>query len=239
MTTIYSGYYTQKPKPQWVNKATKKQAHWAINNNYNYYCLTDMNKWVQHYPHHNTYNFGSLIKLLALEKFIQSEEQTFIWFDMDIYPTQKAYEHKIPEGHDLLYYYHRNRKRDITNQFIEEKYAWAQYNPQPTEYLELSSSFMILTKPTAQSIWNFINKDHNINTKPWWDAYLQKQTELSPQNPTQQGNDEAIFEEWLNKHTPNPKPIRPPHDYQCPPTEEHSPTFIHYHMKQKDLYPND
>lgn len=240
MTTIYSGYYTQKPKPQWVNRATKKQAHWAINNNYNYCLLTDLTHWAQHYPHTDSNNFGSLIKLLALEKFIQSEEQTFIWIDMDVYPTQKAYGYKIDETTDAILHQKKNKIKDQTDWFKKAKYNWAQYEDLRDDYWEINTGFMIFTKPTAQSAWDFINKDHNINTKPWWDAYLQKQIETirEDEEPWYHGNDEAIFEEWFNRNPPNPHPKNINQTLQSL-TMKPDAIFHHYYMKNKDNYPDD
>ena len=45
MLTIYSGYYTTNPIPEWANRAIKKHAHWALHTKNNYVLMTNMDKW--------------------------------------------------------------------------------------------------------------------------------------------------------------------------------------------------
>ena len=88
MLTIYSGYYTTNPIPEWANRAAKKHTHWALHTKNNYVLMTNMDKWTKWHPYPNAWTFGSLRKLLTLEHFINSNNEHYLWMDMDVYPKQ-------------------------------------------------------------------------------------------------------------------------------------------------------
>ena len=237
MLTIYSGYYTTNPIPEWANRAIKKHAHWALHTKNNYVLMTNMDKWTKWYPHTNTWTFGSLIKLLTLEHFINSNNEHYLWMDMDVYPKQQAYNTKIPLKTTIDYYEHTEKTRTSPYPIRKQQWATGNQNWKPHKY-GVNTGFYILDKPTAQSLWNFINQEHHINTPQWWNKHLEKQTKLSPQKPWNYGSDEEIIEEWFNKRTPNPLPTKTPatlhsvHDHD-------NLSFLHYYLETKTNYPND
>ena len=233
MLATYTGYWTTNNPPEWVNRAIKKHAHWALHTKTNHTILTNMNKWVKLYPYPNTWTFGTLIKLLSIEQFIHSNNSHYLWMDMDVHPTPKAYQTKIPLENLLNYCEHTETTR-------KEPYSTAkqQWSPNTPYKYKINTGFFTLDKPTAENLWNHINKEHSINTPQWWNKHLEKQKTTSPQTPWERGDDETIIEEWFNKRTPNPLPKQiPPQLHSV--HDQDTPAFKHYHLNTKNNYPND
>lgn len=243
MTTIYSGYYTHNNQPpQWVQHATKAHQNWTNKINATYHHLTNMHPWDKHYPIPHSWTFGSLIKLKAIEHYLQNPTPTFIWIDQDIYPTPNAHTTPIPQP-NTYQYWTDNTPHHQLNQFKQNKQnkqkwvhtTWTNPNNQP--YNTIATGILILNHQTTQNLWNHINQHHNINTPQWWNHYHQKQQQLDPQNPWNYGNDEAIIEEWHNQT--NPKTTYLPNTYHSCHPSPHNPTLLHYHGNQKDNYPTN
>lgn len=237
MTTIYSGYYTHNNPPQWVHHATQAHQKWTNHIQATYHNLTNLHPWTQYTPHKHSWTFGSLIKLKAIEHYIQNPTPTFIWIDKDIYPTPKAHTTPIPTP-NTLQYWEDNTPHHQLNPFRQNKQNWVHQtwtNPNNQPYKNLMSGILILDHPTTQSLWNHINQHHNINTPQWWNHWHQRQNQLNPTQPWNYGNDEAIIEEWLNQT--NPKTTYLPNTYHSCHPSPHNPALQHYHGNTKQHYP--
>lgn len=105
---IYSGLYTHPDMVNydisWASRAIARQQYWCHTIGQEYMLVKDMSKWARWYPHPNAWIFGTLVKFRALEHFIQTYNKTFVWIDLDVYPTDRALSVALP-NHNLFYAY--------------------------------------------------------------------------------------------------------------------------------------
>lgn len=195
--------------------------------------MDDISKWARHYPHPHSWSFGTLIKLRALEHFIESRASTFVWVDLDVYPTDRAFEMDLPTGN--VFYAPKisvDWARDHNAWHMNNKLAW--WGPQSCEYYAWSTGMFSMDRDTAFHLWDWLNYGCSINHPDWWRSYYSRQLSLSAECPWDYGSDEAIKEEWLNTNAI---------EFDCMTDDYHSvhlnmnPVFFHYYGETKCSYP--
>lgn len=235
-TVIYSGLYTHPEMVydiSWTSRAIARQQYWCHSLDAEYMLMKDMAKWARYYEHPNAWTFGTLIKFRALEHFIQTYNETFVWVDLDIYPTDAAIGRPLPTNN--LFYaplISIDWAREHNAWHMNNKLAW--WNPGVSEYYAWSTGMFIMDRETAFHLWDWINREHHINTRQWWDNYYMRQKILSQETPWHYGSDEAIKEEWLNSHDIQFEQMT---DKFHSVHQDQNPIFMHYYGQTKQQYP--
>jgi hypothetical protein len=240
--TIYSGLYEQSfgnfQKPNittWTSKAIERQQEYCNKTNQEYKLIKDI-PWGQIYPLRESWTFGTLIKLVAIDDFIQSNESYFTWLDLDIYPTDKAFEYIIPE--DNIFYapfMSWSYCEQPGHEHMKCKRIWCGHKE---DYYAVSSGMFRLNRNTAIDFWNYLNKDHSIYSDKWWRLFYERQISYSSSSPWMYGTDECFIEEWLNNKVKQGFRFTQLTDDIHSVSKEHDPLFLHYYGTNKENYGN-
>ena len=235
--TVYSGLYEQDFghfKKPWTKLAIARQTEYCTTTNQNYKLIKNI-PWGKEYPYRESWTFGTLIKFVALDDFINSNEPYFTWLDLDIYPTDKAFEYKIPK--DNIFY-----APFVPYAYCEQpghehmkcKREWCSHT---SDYYAVSSGMFRLDRNTALDFWKYLNIEHEIQSEKWWKSFCHKQLSYSTSAPWMYGTDECFIEEWLNnKIKQGFKFTQLTEDIQSV-AKECNPLFLHYYGSTKENYP--
>lgn len=217
MPSIYSGYYVHDRYPPWgplawVGDAIARQMSWCREQHLDYNLVAStMLPWSNLYDVPWAYAFCTLIKLEAMRRFLNTSTETFIWMDLDVYPEKDAQFSDITAlGTNCLYAprckpAYCGYPSALNNGFMYGKLLWT--NKQDNEdYSAVSAGMFSLSRVNVAKFWAWLNKDFDIDTAAWWDAYKLKQIQCAERAATYGytykhydfGTDEALIEEWLN-----------------------------------------
>lgn len=229
--TIYSGVYKQnfgnfQNNFDWILRAQARQQLYCDKSFQKYKLIEDI-PWGKNYPLRESWTFGTLIKLVALNDFIKSTEEYFTWFDLDIYPTNNSFEYSLPK--DNLFYAPLVPWSFCTTEHMKCKREWCNHS---SDYYAVSSSMYRFTRDTALTYWAHINRDYEIESDKWWEALYCRQLSYSTTTPWAYGTEECLLQEWLNKYSP--KFIQLTDDIQ---STFGNPLFLHYYGTSKSKYP--
>jgi hypothetical protein len=176
-----------------------------------------------------------MIKFAALEDYLCcGPPGDFVWVDLDVYPTESAFSVSLPFGN--LFYaplIDVNWAREHNAWHMNNKLAW--WNPGVSEYFAWSTGMFVMDRHTAEKLWAWLNRHHDINSQEWWNAYHFRQRVLSSEKPWEFGSEEALMEEWLNSNSIQ---------FQCMDDRFHSvhpekkPLFLHFYGQSKKDYPH-
>jgi hypothetical protein len=250
MITIYSGLFTHPHgfyPTDWVERAIARHKKYCDCVDYDYQLVTNI-PWGQKYPLRHAWSFGTTIKFVALDKFLCSGEDYFIWMDLDVYPTEAAMSYTLPLCNLLYAPLIRWGFSDTPgHEHMKCKREWCNHS---SDYYALNTGMFVLTRSTAADLWGYINDlftGYHIDSDAWWEALYDKQMTHSQETPWLYGSEEAIMEHWLNeelrlnkglpehlhfKFTQFPLAIHSVHP-------EDSPLFMHYYGPRKAEYPHE
>ena len=237
MTTIYSGLVVQSFghfwKP-WTKRAVSRQQSYCDRKGFNYCLMTDI-YWGAEYPVRESWTYATLIKLVAIDRFLETNEEYFTWIDLDIYPTAKADDYELPEC-NLLYapFTSWSHCEQPGHEHMRCKREWCGH---ASDYYAVSSGMFRLKRESVEDFWNFVNVNHDIKTQDWWDAFYEKQTAFSKESPWMYGTDECFLEEWLNLRMHQGFQFFQLTDDIQSVDAKHDPIFMHYYGPNKENYP--
>jgi hypothetical protein len=235
MTTIYSGLFTHKHgffPTDWTERAIKRQQQYCDHWGFDYRLMTNI-PWGQNYPLRHAWSFGTTIKFVALDHFLKSKEKYFTWLDLDVYPTDRAFEYQLPSC-NLLYapFVSWGFSDQPGHEHMKCKREWCGHKK---DYFALNTGMFRLERSAVENLWGYINFNHSIWTDAWWEIYHSRQLAMSAESPWLYGSEEAIIEEWLNSYFSLPfdqlsEDVHSVHS-------ENNPIFMHYYGAQKAHYP--
>lgn len=215
--SIYSGFYVHDRYPPWgpvtwVGDAIARQMSWCREQDLDYKLVTStMLPWSKLYKLPWAYSFSTLIKLEAIRNFLATPDETFIWMDLDVYPEKDAQFSDITSlGTNFLYApvcttAYCGYPDALNDGFMYGKLLWAN-KLDDKDYYAVSAGMFSLARTNVEKFWTWLNKDFDIDTAAWWDAYGQKQLQCEALAAARGytiesyafGADEALIEEWLN-----------------------------------------
>ena len=257
---IYSGLSvaagTQDPH-NWAGRALSRHLRWCREREIEYtFIASPCNRWARLAAYPGSWTFGTLIKFEAMRDFLENGKrgEVFIWMDLDVYPEKHArLEDMTDLGTNVLAApltppsmcgwpgLDRNHLHMYTKLTWAGRRGWLNCY----EYLALSSGMFSLNLPTLVGFWEWLNRDHSIDSPEWWEAYRQRQVRCAAEaagageclEPFLFGSEEAILEDWLNE-----EPIEfAQFGFQihglCDAPGRRS--FTHYYGNNKEKYPTD
>lgn len=207
-----------------------------------------LTKWSKLTPWECSFEFGTYVKFASIESFLNNKSRgdRYIWFDTDIYPTQKAYGWKpssLPENGFWGWWRHNPEwTSDPNHRHTWGKIAWCKQINDP--HFSVGSGIFCLTRRDLQDFWDWLNKDHSINTKQWWQEHYNRLVETDAyvkslggvnSHVWMYGLDEHYIEEWVNSSGVVWEEIS--HDIHA--IYYHNPEAIlhHYDGQTKEYYP--
>lgn len=239
MTTIYTGCFDPGNgifNKDWVGRALFRQRRYCDHWGFDYEVIREI-PWGAYYPLRYSYGFGTLIKLVALHKFLESGESCFTWLDLDIYPTDKAFTYTLPRCNLLCAYMVPWGFADGSgHEHMRAKREWCGFRE---DYFAVSTGMFCMNRETVISLWNYINAKNDIATDKWWELFYNRQLSFSSEHPYFYGTDEAIIEGWTNEMIPKGMDFVPLSDNIHSVKPEHDPIFFHYYGNNKSKYPHD
>lgn len=178
----------------------------------------------------------------------------FFWIDLDIYPNSSASATDLLNIGQTVFYAPSIQKRSLINDSPYEcsKMFWSNLHLKES-YYALNTGLFTMSRENVESFFNWLNKDHSMNTIAWWNDYLNKKTAIKNQvdvflatdgqkhkNETAKldwiGTDEMLIEDWLHQINPIFND-HSGHKLISDPNEEYIAKYIHYFGDNKLRYP--
>lgn len=240
----------------WIPRAVTRWSHWCRQAGFEYrFVARSLTQWSQHAHFPYAWEFGANIKYVAIEEFLKDESlgDRFLWIDPDIYPKDEALRfdwNALP----LTTFMTRDLPpswagypgpMDGNNQHALCKLIWTG-RQEKSSSIVFDAGLMSMSRETAQSFWDWLNRDHSIHSEEWWAAHAEKQAactkvllDIGVSNAVAWmfGTDEMYFEDWVNstdvQFSRLPEGV---HEHYCK-GQECDAILVHYNGQNKAAYP--
>lgn len=254
---IHTGLYSHPSASYsvaWVGRAIRKHTDWCRRQDLDLeFNASSMRHWERLSRFPSSWTFGTMLKFDSIRKFLDSPGQgdRFVWIDLDVYPTAQATKDCIYElGPDAFFApfvsptYCGYPGPVGADYHMYCKLLWGR-NENKERYRACSSGMFMMSRELAEKFWNWLEKDHPVDSKQWWDAYYADQLEFTAKmtrmgnsdcQPYHFGSEEMVLERWLNECeiAINEIGCDFTHLVDGVPSK-----FVHYYGGTKDQYPED
>ena len=258
---IFSGWYSHQkstwPRSDWIGYAITNQINWCrlIGFDYNF-VASPMLEWSKLCHDPGAWAFGSFIKYEAMKVFLDDTKlgDIFFWIDLDIYPNDTAsVTDFLNIGQTVLFAPLCNKGLLIDyDSYSCSKMFWSNLQLKET-YYAFNSGIFTMSRANVENFFNWLNKDHSMNTIIWWNDYRDKKIAIKNQvdifliNEGRKhkdckatldwiGTDEMLFEDWLHEIKLEFNDYSSYGLISAPDDPKHA-KFVHYYGSNKLKYP--
>lgn len=229
----------------WQDRAIRIHKNWAESVGQPYVLVTneDVEPWLKHAKNSDSWQFATLCKYVAIQRFLDSDDDSFLWLDLDCIPMDKAYFSRF-ERYSAAHWAETNfvQFAKVKDKHRLAKACW--HGVFNRNFKAVTTMLFCLTRNNADMLLNFAGMGCRFGSEKWWQKYENRKEELLPLlellwgdpadcNVWELGSEEAIFEQWLNLARPDIQLL--PDSVVANFESSKDSLFRHYHGPSKSL----
>lgn len=253
---VFSGWYTNNASNynyDWVGHALSYHIKWCQRTQFDYqFVASPMNVWSQLCHASTAWAFATFIKYEAMRIFMnnQSFGDIFYWIDLDVRPRYDASPLDLLNIGKTTFLAPKRDKHNLVgfDGYQCAKIFWSGLHHKPW-YYALNTGIFTMSREHVNDFWRWLNKDHLINSRLWWDEYQNKKLKIKDEVDRflcdrdgqgevildYVGTEEMLIEDWL--HQTNIKFDQYPLSFLTSPDYERDGKYVHYYGHHKQNYP--